>query len=585
MHQRFMCGTDVRMAAIVFAVSLALQLTFLLSSPDRAWPHSMWYEGDAVTWAEWAQHLDEGRVFEFDLPLRSPAVAYLLHWVAPIKSDTSYATLKALWCIAVSAANAMIYMACVAMFTRRVALIATTLCILSFGTHIMATSLNGEALYMMTLAAIILLTLGAMRHDSILLWSLSGLLHGVAMLVRPEHLLLVLLISLYGCWLTVQRSTPDVPATSPRNRWIRGPVIAAAVIVTSIVVCLPWMVRGAAAVERYNTVLSHPIAFDSSPLPWTPEARDFLASLPAFTQHGSFGAATFFTQSKGKSEVTRADVELFFTEVYGYIPEPLPRWSLVSLKGPLDFALANHPNADGGFTKAALASTGETNPTLHIGRPDHLRLIKHGYAIGWEWMRSDLGRWSTIAGEKLARFFDGVTLGFTSFNLPLGWYGERRAVDLFTATPGQSMTARTVAIAWKILIGGLVAWGIVLACTTRHGSLWVIIILYKLIVTILFYGYARQAVSIYPAFAVMVALCIDQFLTPIFNRWQPKRAIVAIALGILSVVLVLVDVVGSVRERHLNIIGRVEPAPRFGPGAFISSQPLRIEHAPAPPQP
>lgn len=43
--------TDVRIALAVSVGALCSRLIFLAASPDRSWPHSVWYEGDAVVWA------------------------------------------------------------------------------------------------------------------------------------------------------------------------------------------------------------------------------------------------------------------------------------------------------------------------------------------------------------------------------------------------------------------------------------------------------------------------------------------------------------------------------------------------------
>ena len=76
-------ASDWKWAAAITLLALLLRLAFLFGSPDRAWPHSIWYEGDAPLWVEYAAALDKGEAFEFNLPIHPPGVAYPLSWFYP----------------------------------------------------------------------------------------------------------------------------------------------------------------------------------------------------------------------------------------------------------------------------------------------------------------------------------------------------------------------------------------------------------------------------------------------------------------------------------------------------------------------
>src|SRR5688572_15074483 len=93
-HSRF--SSDGAAALGVFAIALLVRLLFLSGSADRGWPHSVYYEGDAPEWVRWANALDRGERYEFDLPLRSPAVAYLMHWLWPGQAHAPFTTTKVL---------------------------------------------------------------------------------------------------------------------------------------------------------------------------------------------------------------------------------------------------------------------------------------------------------------------------------------------------------------------------------------------------------------------------------------------------------------------------------------------------------
>src|SRR5262245_9733826 len=81
--------------AAIAAFAIALRLTFLLGAGDSAWPHSTYFEGDAPLFAQWADALDRGRPFEAGLPLHSPVVPHLMHWLAPAATQAPPATSNA----------------------------------------------------------------------------------------------------------------------------------------------------------------------------------------------------------------------------------------------------------------------------------------------------------------------------------------------------------------------------------------------------------------------------------------------------------------------------------------------------------
>ena len=94
---------------VVFAIAMTVRVLFLYSTNDHAWPHSALYEGDAPVWARWAQALDRGEAFEFDLPMRTPAVAYALHWLVPGVLAAHFTILKLAWCAMSAATCAMLF--------------------------------------------------------------------------------------------------------------------------------------------------------------------------------------------------------------------------------------------------------------------------------------------------------------------------------------------------------------------------------------------------------------------------------------------------------------------------------------------
>ena len=567
---------DWQTASGIFILALLVRLLFLFTSPDRTWPHSIFYEGDAPTWAEWAHALDEGKPFELDLPLRSPAVAYLLHWIHPGILQGPFTPHKALWCVFTSLACSLIYLACAMSLNRRVGLLAAGMYTFSFGSYVLSTTLNNEAPYTLALMASVVLTLRVIRKPSMFTAVALAAVSGLAMLIRTEHVLLVGFLLAYVAWrYTRQPASGGLPIPAQRKIGV-----LATVLVGSILICLPWSIHGSLATRRFNTIPSTPVSRFQNSAAWTPQARAFVESMPAFAQDGTVQSVDYIGQHEGFTKIDRQDVLDILSQQFGYVHEPLSSWVFLSLKGPLDFAMANHPNADGGFSKIALLGPGETEEpkSIAFARPHHLKLVNHGYAIGWDFITSDFGGWVNRVRSKLAYFADGIALGFSAMNFPPGWEGERRSVDMFTTSGNQHSLTNFL---WRVTIILLLAGGVLVALRRRCASIWLLIVIYKLIATILFYGYARQSVSIAPAFYVLMALSIDQMLLfPAVAKRMSGRVSVIFA-AVLIAGLLVADITRAIHRPHLTISGNPVSMPKWGAEAFESVGPLEFRISPS----
>lgn len=566
---------DAIIAVGVFGLALLTRLLFLFSSVDRAWPHSIWYEGDAPMWVRWAQALARGEMFEFDLPLRTPGVAYLLHWLSlggnPAGGEVgspSFLWCKVLWCAMSAAACAAAYLGFRQVFSRRVSLVASALCVFSFGLYVIATSLNNETPYMLVLFTIVWLTLRMMRgmSSSWVMTIVLAALHGAAMLLRAEHALALVLLAAY----MAIRAEPSVRVSVRR--------MAIIMVCGAVVVCLPWTIRGAIAIDRFNTQHEPLPAYEHAQPPWTDEARMMLDALPAFARDGNFQFITYIARQTGQTRVTVEQVEAFFAERFSYVPQPLSRFVFVSNKGALDFALANQIDRahHGGFSRAAL---GGDQIEFAFANPDHLRLFNHGYSIGMMGIRDDPPGWLSLVGRKLRRFFDGVALGLTARNLPIGTEGTRYPVDLVTPREGDRR-----AIAWRIIVFAMLLGGVVVFIVRRNelprgAGIWLLIIAYKIAVTVLFYGYARQAVSILPAFFVIMALAVDSFggFRGMKGAFQSVNLKI-VASSILAAVLVI-EALAAVKPQLIEVRGSIQPAPQWGPSAFEAFRQIELGRA------
>jgi Dolichyl-phosphate-mannose-protein mannosyltransferase len=590
-------------AATIFVIALIVRLLFLFSQPDAAWPHSALYEGDSPEWIRWAQALSRGRPYEFDLPLRSPGVAYLLYWLGAGDSGVySYASWKVLWCVLSAATCSLSYLGFVTVFSRRVALIAAGFCVFSFGSYVAATSLCNETPYAFCLFAAILLTLRIARQPSMWLALVLALLHGSAMLLRAEHPPFMMAMTGWLLWqwkLRDQRAAISPPkskhkakvhprksrtASAPRLTLRNAIIMTAIILGGAAALCLPWSIRGAEAIHRFNMIPSQPIDYAHLRVPdapanfpvvtWSTEAQAAMNALPAFTRAHSSYVLTGLVGRDGRTEVTLADVRRLFREYFHSTPEPLKSWALLSIKGPMDFAMANHPDAAGGYSNSALVLPGVTATIMNLSHTDHLYLLNHGYKAGLAYIPSDYGKWIGNLGRKLANFVDGFTLGYTARNLPSGPYGERRAVDLTTIYPRP--------VLWDGLIVGLFLIGVAMAIRLRVGGLWLLIISGKVIVALAFYGYARQAVSIFPAFALFIALPVDQLI-----KWARAKSGIGeraglVFGGVVVATLILADVIAFTFPRPSAVEGPLRATPQWGPTAFECSERIVIKPAPGP---
>lgn len=564
---------DALVAAGVFGLALLTRLLFLFASVDRAWPHSIWYEGDAPTWVRWAQALARGEAFEFDLPLRTPGVAYLLHWLSfggdpawgGAEGGPSFLLWKVLWCAMSAAACAVAYLGFRQVFNRRVSLIAAMLCAFSFGLYVTATSLNNETPYMLVLFTSMWLTLRVMRGagPAWLMIVVLAVLHGAAMLLRAEHALAVVMMAAY----MMLSAAPVVRA----RMWRLAPVMIAG----AVAVCLPWSIRGSIAVDRFNTQHEPLPVYEQAPIPWTNEARAALDALPAFARDGNFRYITFLARQTGQTQVTAEHVDAFFTEQFSYVPQPLSRYVFVSSKGGLDFAMANlvDPAHHGGFSREAL---GGDQVEFAFGNPDHLQLFNHGYSIGLKGIADDVPGWLSLVSRKPQRFCDGVSLGLTARNLPIGAEGTRYPVDLVTPRAGDRW-----AIVWRIIVLTMLLGGVVVFMVRRSelppgAGVWLLIIAYKIAVTVLFYGYARQAVSILPAFFLLMAMTIEWLGGLRGAKFMCQAANMKIvAASILAAVLV-VEALAAMNPDPIEVRGSIQPAPQWGPNVFESFRQIEL---------
>jgi hypothetical protein len=550
-------------ALALFALALALRLLFAWATPDAAGPFSPFYKGDAPLWLAYAAALLDGQPFalELGLPFRPPGTAWLCAALWDGTAD-GLAGLRLAWlllgaCLApLTALAAWPVGAGVATFAG--AVVAT-----SSGAMMLAASPNSEVPYaLIALASIACAGRLAVRPGGFGLLGF-GVLHGLGCLVRAEHLLLALLLTV----LVARSSAPGqgrAIADRLRSGGWRGMLLVGAGF---LVVLAPWHLDAFAAVRAYNESPRSPIPAPT--MEWTAAARAELEALPAFARTDTQRFVEATARHRGARRVG-PDEFAAVDEAFGARPAPLPELFFVALYGPLNFRLANGPEAEGGFSRAALevrpplAGGAERYPpgwlaslpsggSLSLDYPPHLGLVVAGYRLGMEAILADPRRALGLVGAKLWITWSGAAHGFGGHALPLGAAGLRRRVDLTVAEGA-------VATAWRIAGLLLLVLGCARARRCRAAWPWLAWLASALVVSAAFFGYARQGAMALPAVAVVWGIGLAPWCA------DPRRARIAFRLGIAAALLVLgVELVRFAFPPVLRVdsapAGRVEPWP------------------------
>jgi hypothetical protein len=177
--------------------------------------------------------------------------------------------------------------------------------------------------------------------------------------------------------------------------------------------------------------------------------------------------------------------------------EPLPELTLVTVYGPINFAMANNAQATGGFTPDLVNQLG-ADGNLDVANPAQRRLLLHGYAEGLRWLGEHPGDAARLLLAKLDRWLDGLSLGFGVSNFPAGLRGSRPPVDVFIP--------ERIWLKWPLTLLLLAGAALSLRAPYRAFSLFTLVILHRLLITLAFFGYARGLLAIFPALLPLLLL-------------------------------------------------------------------------------
>ena len=505
-----------------------MRLLYWQATPDRTWPYSVAFKGDAPVWLQYAQDLQRGLPVDLGLPIHPPGAGYL---TAALWNGTAagigfvrfaWVGMGALVVLAFHRALRRTFPATVAACAAGYAAGATGLVVLS-------SSINNETPYLLLVTASFAVLGGVDASDSRVRLGLWGLLNGLACLVRVEHVLFVALWTGFLAW-------------RGRERGRTAGALALAAVPFALVL-LPWHIHAWSSLAR----------FQDRPAPDEPALRAMEASLaPLAWDAGRRRGARAGPR-------VRAPHERALRRGHRRAPRGHDR-ARGGLRASCRTRSATCPARCRAFRSSRStgrstsrsrttrrrpaasrrrrsrpcrpcvrradrfppALVGPPPPELALVYPPHLRLVNDGYRIGLAHIASDPVRFARLAARKLAIFWSGAASGLTGYGVPAGATGLRRAVDM-VAADGLPATLFAIALLAVCASGAVVARGQAAVVP------WLLFLASKVAVTIAFFGYARQGAAVIPVVALLGALAFERAT----RAWPPARtrAVLVAAAG------------------------------------------------------
>jgi len=568
-----------RVGALLFLLALSLRLLFWLSTPDAGWPYSAGYKGDAVTWLEQARSLQQSREFQTGLPLRPPANAYLIASVWD-GTKSGVAGLRLIWCVLGALTVLVTYVAVARSFGSGPALATGLLCSGASGLLLLSTSLNNETPYLLIAMALLALWPKVSDRPGSGVLALWWTLHALACLFRVEHVLFFVPVTIYLTVIWYRKA-------SRKNRWKTSLVRTGSGLAVFALVLVPWHLEAWSSIERFNT---EPPASNSATdavqsrieqviqgMTWQSEARVERDRMPSASRRASANFVAATVAVRGGNTVTAADFQILDQD-FGSRPRQIKGFPFVAVYGGLNFYLANNKFADGGFTRAPLDEppllaggptaypaaliSGLPPPDLALSYPPHLDILNRGYRLGFDWIRENPKRFVALAGEKTRIFWSGAALGLTGYNLPLGLSGIRRTVDLVVPDSNAWVAS------WRLALLVLVLAGATTIRVRPELWPWMLFLGSKILVTIAFFGYARQGAAVIPVVALLAVLAVQTGLARFEKRvpgswFSGQHMLRAVVIG--GVLLLAIEGQRCASRPPIRIDGRavgvVDPFP------------------------
>lgn len=455
--------------ASLFVVAWIHRILFLRSNSDHTWGFSIFYEGDAETFYNYARSILADARYDLGVPFHPPFFAHVLAFAHQLVGAADYSakvpqeTVRILLAGIGAAIIPALYVLVRPYLGRTVAAASALLCLYHFGLNVLSVAPVSESLYLWLLLSSLIIwsrlgghpwgvpasasNLRQRLERSPILRLLSGIglgvLLGLLSLTRAEGIsiaVLLLLIGSIGSWVSDRRDALRSKGQEQKSQR-RGRVWIAASLAL-LIVLIPWTIRNARNLSQLNEGMASQLV------------------------------------------------------------EPLPTFVPLTIYGPLNFALANNELATGEFSRSFLASQ-STSASLELRDPEHLRFLLHGYEIGGRYIREHPLDWALLVGEKWKNFFGSLRLGWTQWNVPGGLDGVRRPVDIFVPD--------STAGVW-FLLPWLGLGTAVLRRAGRSEGRWLVLVIgftgLTAATTAFFFGYARLGLLCIPFWMTLVAAAL-----------------------------------------------------------------------------
>jgi hypothetical protein len=253
----------------------------------------------------------------------------------------------------------------------------------------------------------------------------------------------------------------------------------------------------------------------------------------------------------------------------GRVAGPLPQFAPVTSYGPFNFAMANHPDADGGPNRdhpLLDRCTQEADVRLSAGELDLqcaavYDLYVHGYAIGLGWIVQHPVDAFGLALRKLGRTLGCLSYGYFVDDVGAGVDGTRWRVDMVDPS-----SAWLLPIHIMLIVGGIVVlWRQTLAIGLLGAPVFALVAS-----TVMFYGYVRLGMAYLPVLWILEAVAIAAILRRVASRRAVSNEIIVVAMAVLAS-LVAVDAIRAGSTRSVVLTGVRTPG-----GALVQDETLEI---------
>jgi hypothetical protein len=251
----------------------------------------------------------------------------------------------------------------------------------------------------------------------------------------------------------------------------------------------------------------------------------------------------------------------------GRVAGPLPTFAPVTSYGPFNFAMANHPDSDGGPNRdhpMLDRCNEETGSRLSAGEldlqcPAVYELYVSGYAIGLRWILEHPGDALALAVRKVGTMLESFSYGYLIDDVGAGVDGTRRRVDMLAPS-----SAWLLPVHLLLMIAG--------AVTLRALALRLLAAPLVALVasTVMFYGYVRLGVAYFPVVWIFEGAAVAAIVARFGRRRVVSKESIVMALAALAV-LTAIDAVRSGTTRAVVLTG-----PRTAGGVIIQDETIEM---------